>query len=73
VGTETGDPVLARAIIALGKTLRLETVAEGIEHAVQCGELLALGCKYGQGYHFGRPVPMEELGRPVAGEAVGRG
>jgi diguanylate cyclase (GGDEF)-like protein len=72
VAMGAGDPVLARAIIALGQTLRLETVAEGIEHAAQCDELLALGCKYGQGYHFGRPVPMEELDhRSIGGRAEG--
>ena len=72
VAMGAGDPVLARAIIALGQTLRLETVAEGIEHAAQCDELLALGCKYGQGYHFGRPVPMEELDhRSIGGRARG--
>ena len=52
VGNEDEDPVLARAIIALGRTLRIETVAEGIEHDTQHEGLRALGCTLGQGFLF---------------------
>src|SRR5207302_2447809 len=46
------QPVLVEAILQIGRTLGLGTVAEGIEHPVQQGRLLALGCERGQGYHF---------------------
>ena len=52
---------LARAIVQLGRTLRLSTIAEGIETAGQLAELAAAGCEYGQGYYFAQPVPAEEL------------
>ena len=57
---------LARAIIMLGQTLRLDTVAEGIEHAAQFGELRELGCALGQGYHFARPLPADSVGELLA-------
>jgi len=52
---------LACAIVQLGQTLRLSTVAEGIETGTQLAELRAAGCQYGQGFHFARAVPAEEL------------
>ncbi len=52
---------LARTIIALGETLSLRTVAEGIETAEQGASLLALGCRTGQGYHYARPLPPDEV------------
>jgi len=36
-------------------------VAEGIEHPHQVEALRALGCQYGQGYHFARPVDAERF------------
>ncbi len=54
-------PVLARAIIALGETLRMNTVAEGIETEAQRGQLLSLGCELGQGYLFAPPLDAEEF------------
>jgi diguanylate cyclase (GGDEF)-like protein/PAS domain S-box-containing protein len=50
------DAALVRAIVHLGHTLALETVAEGIEDAGQAAALRALGCSLGQGYLFARPL-----------------
>ena len=58
---------LARAIIGLGDTLRLQTVAEGIEMAEQRAALIELGCPLGQGHHFSRAVPAEAIERMLAG------
>jgi predicted signal transduction protein with EAL and GGDEF domain len=55
------DAALARAIIAFGDTLHLSTVAEGVEHAQQRDELLALGCKLAQGYLFARPLDASAI------------
>jgi diguanylate cyclase (GGDEF)-like protein/PAS domain S-box-containing protein len=52
---------LTPAIIALGHSLKLEVIAEGVEHASQAETLVALGCRLGQGYHFSRPVTAEEI------------
>jgi diguanylate cyclase (GGDEF)-like protein/PAS domain S-box-containing protein len=53
-------PVLAQAIVALGETLRMRTVAEGIETEAQRGALLRLGCELGQGYLFAPPLDAED-------------
>jgi diguanylate cyclase (GGDEF)-like protein/PAS domain S-box-containing protein len=55
--------VLATAIVALGETLHLDTVAEGIETEAQRGHLLQLGCELGQGYLFAPALPIEDFSR----------
>ena len=52
VGQGADRSALARAIIGLGDTLRLQTIAEGIERAEQRAALIELGCTLGQGHHF---------------------
>jgi diguanylate cyclase (GGDEF)-like protein/PAS domain S-box-containing protein len=56
-------PELARAVITLGETLGLETVAEGIELEPQVVALLALGCIAGQGFLFAPAEALEQLSR----------
>ena len=53
--------MLARAIIALGRTLQIETVAEGIERPEQRDGLRTLGCTLGQGYYFARPMSPQRF------------
>jgi diguanylate cyclase (GGDEF)-like protein len=53
---QTGQSALTSIILNLATTLNLQTVAEGIEHADQRAQLIALGCTTGQGYLFARPV-----------------
>jgi diguanylate cyclase (GGDEF)-like protein/PAS domain S-box-containing protein len=55
------DATLAEAVVGLGRALRLQTVAEGIEHADQKSMLSDLGCTYGQGFLFARPGSAEEI------------
>jgi diguanylate cyclase (GGDEF)-like protein/PAS domain S-box-containing protein len=52
---------LARAVIALGETLGLDTLAEGIEHESQVGVLQNLGCVAGQGFLFQAADSLERL------------
>lgn len=63
-GTENGE--IVRTVIALAKTLGLSVVAEGIESIHQLHQLRVLGCEYGQGYLFSRPVPVEEVEKLLA-------
>jgi diguanylate cyclase (GGDEF)-like protein len=49
-------PAIARAIVELGRTLDLHVVAEGIEQAEQADWLIGLGCAFGQGYLYSRPL-----------------
>jgi hypothetical protein len=61
VASAIGAIDIATAITALGRTLGLQVVAEGIEHAGQLQRLRELGCEFGQGYLFARPGPIEGL------------
>jgi PAS domain S-box-containing protein len=49
------------AIIGLGHSLDMETLAEGIETEAQADMLLWLGCELGQGWLYGRAVPAEKI------------
>jgi diguanylate cyclase (GGDEF)-like protein len=55
--------VLSRAIVELGRALGLDMVAEGIETAQQADWFRELGCRYGQGFHFARPLSPADLER----------
>ena len=57
----TDDLSLARAIVALSKSLGLTAVAEGIEHVGQREALTAMGCDRAQGFAFSPAVPLHEL------------
>ena len=62
--TETeGGPELARAVVMLGSTLGLETIAEGIENEDQVATLLGLGCVAGQGFLFAGASSLETIAR----------
>jgi len=52
---------ITRAILALGHSLGLEVIAEGIETEAQRLELAQAGCEQGQGFLFARPAPLSEL------------
>ena len=55
------DMAITRAIIALGHTLGLRIVAEGVEDLATAQVLSALDCEELQGYHFSRPLPVLDL------------
>ena len=55
------DMAITRAIIALGHTLGLKIVAEGVEDLATAQVLSALDCEELQGYHFSRPLPADQL------------
>lgn len=57
----SGDVAIVRAIIALGDSLGLSVVAEGVERPAQADELRALGCFLAQGYLYGTPQPARAI------------
>ena len=61
LGAGPDKSALARAIIGLGDTLKLRTIAEGIETPAQVAALLELGCNMGQGYHFSTALTATQL------------
>jgi diguanylate cyclase (GGDEF)-like protein len=52
---------LVKAIVSMGASLQMTTVAEGIEDDGQATTLEQLGCDVGQGFLFARPVPADEF------------
>jgi diguanylate cyclase (GGDEF)-like protein len=57
----TGDPVIARAIIALGRALGVRVIAEGVETAEQLAFLRAQGCECVQGFLLAPALRGEDL------------
>jgi EAL domain-containing protein (putative c-di-GMP-specific phosphodiesterase class I) len=53
--------VIIRAVMMLSEALDKIVIAEGIETADQAWMLKMMGCKVGQGYHFGRPKTAAEM------------
>lgn len=62
--TENGE--IVRTVIALAKALKLRVVAEGIESIHQFHQLRILGCEYGQGFLFSKPLPVADTERLLA-------
>jgi diguanylate cyclase (GGDEF)-like protein len=65
IGNNRKDSAIVGAVIVLAGSLGMEIVAEGIETQGQADELRAMGADYGQGWFFGRPRELEDLGQLV--------
>ena len=61
VTSDARSAAICKALIALGHGLGLSIIAEGVEEAGQLEWLRAHGCDQAQGYHLGRPVPLDVL------------
>lgn len=61
LGSSESGFTLARLVVQLADPLRLRTVAEGIETIEQADLLRGMGCQYGQGYLFARPMPYGDF------------
>jgi diguanylate cyclase (GGDEF)-like protein/PAS domain S-box-containing protein len=66
-----GTDVIVDSTIALAHGLGLKVVAEGIETAAQLSRLRTIGCEYGQGYLFARPLPRADIEQLLTGPALG--
>jgi len=60
---------IVTAIIQMAHSLKLKTTAEGIEHQVVQTILKSLGCNFGQGYLFAKPMPADDFLRYAQGAA----
>ena len=66
--TESDDArAMIDAMLTLGRSLRMSTIAEGIELDAQADLLAGLGCAEGQGFLFARPMPLDSLRQLLAG------
>lgn len=57
---------IVAAVVGLGRSLGMTTVAEGVETEEQADLLLRLGCELGQGWLYGRPQPAERIAEVIA-------
>lgn len=60
VVSDPNDGAIVRAIVAMGRSLALDVIAEGVETHEQLAFLKESGCNRYQGYLFGRPMPIED-------------
>jgi len=61
VGTGSAGCEVAERVISMAKALNLKIVAEGVETATQGSRLVQLGVDFAQGYHFARPLTLDDL------------
>jgi diguanylate cyclase (GGDEF)-like protein/PAS domain S-box-containing protein len=61
LGQGSEGNAVARAIIMMGDSLNLKTIAEGIENTQQIDQLQMLGCEAGQGFHFAKPLTPGDM------------
>ncbi|MEE4254045.1 MAG: EAL domain-containing protein [Desulfuromusa sp.] len=61
LGQDANGTAIVNSVIALGKSMQLEVIAEGIETVEQLDLLGKEGCDQGQGYLFSKPLPVEAL------------
>ncbi|MES9958441.1 MAG: EAL domain-containing protein, partial [Sedimenticola sp.] len=64
---DPNDMAITEAVIALGKALDLQVIAEGVETEQQASFLIEKGCQQAQGFLFGHPVSESELKKRYKG------
>jgi diguanylate cyclase (GGDEF)-like protein len=61
IGDRPEDTAIVQAVVTVAKSLQLRVAAEGIETEEQAEQLRAMGCDYGQGFFFARPLPAAKI------------
>lgn len=65
--TDSNDAAIIQMVLAVGKTIHCDVVAEGVEQFEQFERLKSFGCKYFQGFYFSRPVAVADFEQLVIG------
>lgn len=66
LGADDDALAIVKTIIGLAHQLGRQVIAEGVETAEHLAILRSLGCEYGQGYFFAKPLPCEEISSLLA-------
>jgi diguanylate cyclase (GGDEF)-like protein len=66
--SEGENVAIVRTIVTLAHALGMDVIAEGVETAAQLAKLRAIGCEYGQGYFFAKPLPSDDATVLMASE-----
>ena len=70
MGSSAESRTLSRLVVQLAESLHLTTVAEGVETVEQADLLRGMGCQFGQGYLWSRPVPVADYLALLSGPVV---
>ncbi|WP_199247098.1 bifunctional diguanylate cyclase/phosphodiesterase [[Phormidium] sp. ETS-05] len=65
---EPDNKLIVKTIVALAHQLKMDIIAEGVETAEQLQQLRDLGCEYGQGYFFAKPLPQDKAEELLAND-----
>ncbi|NJK73265.1 MAG: EAL domain-containing protein [Richelia sp. CSU_2_1] len=66
--SEGENVAIVRTIVTLAHALGMDVIAEGVETAAQLARLRSIGCEYGQGYFFAKPLPSDDATALMASE-----
>ena len=71
LSTSPDDRAIVAAMLSLAHSLELDVVAEGVQDLAAADALLAMGCRRGQGFLYGRPVPAEQMAEVLVAGTTG--
>jgi diguanylate cyclase (GGDEF)-like protein len=71
IESDTASRLILTTIIGLCRNLRLDCIVEGVETSEQAAFLRGQGCRFMQGYHFGKPMSRERVGGYLAAAGSG--
>ncbi len=68
IDDDSDERQIVQAIVTLAHSLNMQVIAEGVETAVHVAQLRTLGCEFGQGYYFSKPLDCEGCTETIAND-----